>query len=239
MNKLLNKAIQTKYIEGQIRTTDYIVSSVNLDAFVPFSAAITSTRELYAVIPQLSEGTGQQNRVGDEISPTKAFIKLNITPQSWEDAGSYDFTAHIFLISSKSVKFEENLSAVPIQLLLDNGAGGGAPFNGDNLVALHKINTEAFTVHKYKKLRLVKGIGLTQGTLGSGQVCPQRPQWNQLTMKVPLPKKLKYVTNAQTYPSNAAPFLCIGFTRNDTNPTVPSNYGISVQGRCYMYYKDA
>jgi hypothetical protein len=59
-------------------------------------------------------------------------------------------------------------------------------------------------------------------------------------MKVPLPKTLIYDRQSSTYPTNSAPFLVIGYTKNDNDGQshVSMDY-ISVLGQVQMYYKDS
>jgi len=224
---------------GQIRATDFVVTAPTLDLPTGFTSAITSTRELYAVIPQISEGAGVHQRVGDTIQPTSLTLNLRFSYPFTDSQQSGDITAHMFVLSAKSVKSLNNLTAVPITLLLDNGQGSAGSFDGTNQHAMWKVNTNAFTVHKYKRVRLQKTEGLTNnGGLGNGQTSMNPSQHHLVRFRVPLPKKLKYLLNSETYPTNAAPFLCIGYTQNDASNTA-GLLAVYVQGNCMLHFKDS
>jgi hypothetical protein len=44
----------------------------------------------------------------------------------------------------------------------------------------------------------------------------------KFSVKIPTPKVLKYSRNLDTYPSNFAPFLCLGYVQPDGNAS-PDN----------------
>jgi hypothetical protein len=223
---------------GQIRATDFVVTAPTLDLPTGFSSAITSTRELYAVIPQIGEGPGVHQRVGDTIQPTSLTLNLRFAFPFTDNQQSGDVTAHVFVLSCKSVKSLDNLTAVPITLLLDNGQGSAGSFDGTNQHSLWKVNTNLFTVHKYKRIRFQKTEGLVNnGGLGNGQTCMQASQHHYARIRVPLPKKLKYALNNQTYPTNSAPFLCIGYTQNDASNSA-GLIAVYAQGNCQLHFKD-
>jgi hypothetical protein len=239
IQKVIAGTSETKYVMGQIRATDFVVTAPTLDLPTGFTSAITSTRELYALIPQISEGAGVHQRVGDTIQPTSLTINLRFAFPFNDSQQSGDVTAHMFVLSAKSVKSLNNLSAVPITLLLDNGQGSAASFDGTNQHAMWKVNTNAFTVHKYKRIRFQKTEGLVNGgTLGNGQTCMNPSQHHVVRFRVPLPKKLKYLLNSETYPTNSAPFLCIGYTQNDTSNSA-GLLAVYAQGNCMLHFKDS
>lgn len=239
IQKVIAGTSESKYVMGQIRATDFVVTAPTLDLPTGFSSAITSTRELYAVIPQVSEGAGVHQRTGDVISPTSLTLNLRFTAPFSDSQQSCDITAHVFVLSAKSVKSLNNLTAVPITLLMDNGQGGAGSFDGTNQHAMWKVNTNAFTVHKYKRVRIQSTEGLKNGgTLGNGQTCMNPSQHQLARIRVPLPKKLKYLLNSETYPTNSAPFLCIGYTNNDSY-NAAGLLAVYVQGNCQMHFKDS
>jgi len=234
---------ETKYVCESLRNTNGIPSS--LATFRNFSSAITSTSELYACIPQTSQGTSDHNRIGDSISPTSAYINLNMVATSATDMQPWDVTAHVFVLSAKQVKYMDNLSAVPITELIDNGQGNAISFDGTLPTTLFKVNTAGFTVHAHRKVRLVKNFGWSNNATGvpptgvpQGSIVVDSRAYANVKIKVPLPKKLRYIRDLANYPDNSAPFLCIGWVRNDASGDTAAHTFIEVEGKVHMFFKD-
>jgi len=234
---------ETKYVCESLRNTNGLPST--LATFRNFSSAITGTTELYACIPQVSEGARDHQRVGDTISPTSAYINLNMVATSATDMQPWDVTAHVFVLSAKQVKYMDNLSAVPITELMDNGQGGATNFDGTLPTTLFKINTAGFTVHAHRKVRLVKNFGWSNNATGvpptgvpQGSIVVDSRAYANLKIKVTLPKKLRYIRDSANYPDNAAPFLAIGWVRNDASGDTAAHTYIEVEGKVHMFYKD-
>jgi hypothetical protein len=232
---------ETKYVCESLRNTNGLPST--LATFRNFSSAITGTTELYACIPQVSEGARDHQRIGDSISPTSAYVNLNLVATSATDLQSWDVTAHVFVLSAKQVKYMDNLSAVPISELMDNGQGGAVGFDGTLPTTLFKLNTAGFTVHAHRKVRLVKNFGWSNN--GTGSFVPTQSStvvdsraYANIKIKVPLPKKLRYIRDSANYPDNSAPFLCIGWVRNDASGDTAASTFIEVEGKIHMFYKD-
>jgi hypothetical protein len=234
---------ETKYVSNALTIPNTAVN--NLGNFVGFSTAITGTGEIYGCVPITSQGTGDHNRVGNKIKPTSCRVKLDIAVKDHVDNSALDRTVHVFLLSSKSVKSLDNFTAIPITLLMDKGDGTQTSFDGTTYNAQLPINRKEFTVHKHKVFRLVSGFGKSIGTTSASagttdSVISPSYSYARISMKVPLPKTLIYDRQSSTYPTNSAPFLVIGYTKNDNDGQshVSMDY-ISVLGQVQMYYKDS
>lgn len=217
----------------------------NLGNFTGFSTAITGTGEIYGCLPIVNQGVDDHERVGAKIKPTSCRIKLDITCKDHVDNSALDRTVHVFLLSAKSVKSLDNYTAIPITLLMDKGDSTQTSFDGTTFNAQLPINRKEFTVHKHKVFRLVSGFGKAIGTTSASagttdSVISPAYSYARLSMKVPLPKTLIYDRASSTYPTNSAPFLVIGYTKNDNDGQshVSMDY-ISVLGQVQMYYKDS
>lgn len=217
----------------------------NLGSFVGFSTAITGTGEIYGCLPITHQGTDDHNRVGNKLQPTSVRVKLDITVKDHTDNSSRDRTVHVFLMTAKSVKALDNYSAIPITLLMDKGDGTQTSFDGTTYNAQLPVNAKEFKVIKHKVIRLVTGFGQANSTTAAsagatdGNISPSY-SYARLNLKVPTPRTLIYDRTSSTYPTNYAPFLVIGFTKNDNDGQahVATDY-ISVLGQVQMYYKDS
>jgi len=149
----------------------------------------------------------------------------------------------VFLLTAKSVKSLDNYSAIPITQLLNKGDGTNVSFDGTQLKGQYPVNTSEFTVLRHKAMRMVTGFGKANSTTSAsagatdGVISPSH-QYAHVSMKVNVPGTFKYDRASQTYPTNSAPFLVIGWTQNDNNSVAVMDY-VGVCGQTQMYFKDS
>jgi hypothetical protein len=248
VNTIVRRQQETKYVSQYLQVPD--ASSILKPpssgiGLTTFTSAITGPGELYSCIPQLTLGSGSYQRVGATVNPVGCRVDMMINAGGYQNLNTYDITVHIFVISHKSVKTAMNYSAVPITDLFMQGNGSDAPFDGTIQNTILPINKEAYVLHKHMAIRMNKSDGQTNGGLDSSGV-PNRPTVGGVTgliyrsVKVPLPKTLLYNNDTQTYPTNAAPFLCLGFVRNDDAGTTAPNQRVpGVIARAHLWYKDS
>jgi len=232
---------ETKYRAEALRN---LSTGNTLATYTAFSSGITGTSEMYAAIPRVAQGVDEHERIGDSISPTSCVVHLDVTAPSFGQNDAKDKTVHVFLLQCTSVKDLDNFSAVPLTALLDNGNGGNTGFDGTSLTSMMPVNRRNFTVLKHKKFRLVKGFGKPNGSsatdpagLTDSTICPSS-SYRHIAMKVKLPKKLKYSAHGSRYPTNAAPFVVIGWTNNWAVDAASNVIDLQVIGRVEMRYKD-
>jgi len=155
-----------------------------------------------------------------------------------------DVWAHFFVLQATAVKSLDNMSAVPITQLLENGAGGYIAADGTTNMTQYPVNRTAFKVIHHKRVRLYKPFGQQNnraapsagGTDGTIAACTGN---KRLRLNIPLPKKLKYDVASQDYPVNAAPFFCVAWEYNDQSGDSAPITSIYVQARTHLRYKDA
>ena len=249
VTRIVARQQETKYVSEYLRVPNG--SSVLQPPTVPgfglttFTSAITGSGELYACLPQLTEGAGSFQRVGDKIHPVSCRVDLLLECGGYQNLNTFDITAHIFVISCKAVKSLANYSAIPTVDLLRQGNGTTAPFDGTIQNLLLPFNTTEYVLHSHQTVHFNKSDGETNGALDSSGV-PNRPTQGGViglykrSVKISLPKVLTYNTDAAVYPNNSAPVLCIGWVRNDDKgTTAPSpQRPIGVLARTHMWFKD-
>lgn len=229
-----------KYVSESLRACN---GSSTAGAWIGFSSAITGIGEIYAAIPRVNQGNDDHERVGNQLTAKRVTVKLDVSAKVWNDNGSRDRTVHVFLLTSKSVKSLDNYSAIPIGQLLDKGDGTKVGFDGTCFTAQYPVNLSEFTVLKHKAMRMVTGFGQANSTTSAtvvttdGVISPSH-QYAHISMNVKVPKKFKYDRATQTYPTNTAPFIVIGFTNNNTyQANAPLDY-VQVLGQVQMKYTD-
>ena len=241
MKALVRAPAETKYCSEAMLGNG---SSSVLSTWTNFSTAITGVGEMYGCLPRVLQGVDECNRIGNTLSPSSCRVKLDMCIGSINDNDSYDLTIHVFFLTCPQVKQWNNYTAIPITTLLAKGDGTNVSFDGTQFVAQYPVNTAEFKVIKHRTFRMVKGFGQALSSSGSATagsttaVISPSTQYVRLVQKIPVPKKLKYENNSAVYPTNYAPFMCIGYTRNNADTGAVSNHFIKVLGQTQLSYKD-
>jgi hypothetical protein len=241
IQKVIKGESEYKYVAEPCRN---LSGTSSLAQYTAFSSGITATTEIYAAIPRVAQGDSGHQRIGDTINPTSCSIHLDFTHPSYNENQSLDKTIHVFLMESVSVKDLANYTAIPITQMLDNGQGGNVGFDGTSYVSMFPVQRKAFRVLKHKKFRLVKNFGRSQGSSSTDLAgvtdskLAMDTSYKRISMRVKLPKKLKYEGVNARYPSNSAPFFVIGWTNNWALDAASNVINLNVIGRTEMSYKD-
>jgi len=238
VSSIINRKIETKLSIGPPINLN---TNQTLQDFVTFSTAITSTNELYQLIPSVTQGNDDHQRVGDTIQPVKLTTKVNIALTD-RSVNAMSIYAHIFFLTSKNVKDWKLTAAIPTASLMDLGDGTNVPFDGTSYTAMLPINKSEFNVIAHKKILLQKPKDNPNSIYQQDEdpVTSTCTHFANFSVNVPLPKKLMYLTDADNYPTNAFPFMCMGFTATDQYGAVASTIlMLKVQAQSHLYYKDA
>lgn len=241
VKRMVAAPAERKYVSEAVRALSGLST---LSTWGGFSSAITGVGEIYAALPRIYQGTDDHERIGNQICPKSCVVKLDICAKVWNDNSSQDRTVHVFLLQALSVKSLDNYSAIPITQLLDKGDGTKVAFDGTVFTAQYPVNTSEFKVLKHKSMRMVQGFGQSRGTTAAtagstDSVISPAHSYAHVSLNVKnLPKKFKYDRASQSYPTNSAPFIVIGFTDNNTYvASAPLDY-VQVIGQTQMFYTD-
>jgi len=240
--KLIKGNEETKYRAEDLVIPGSVLPS--LGTFQQFSSGITGTGELYACLPRLTQGTDDFNRIGNSVVPVSCHVDAILNCTTSNNNQSVDVWAHVFVLQATAVKSLDNLSAVPITQLLEDGAGGYIAADGTTNMTQYPVNRTAFKVLHHKRIRLYKPFGQQNnraapsagGTDGTIAACTGN---KRVRLNIPLPKKLKYDIASQSYPVNSAPFFCVAWEYNDASGDSAPITSIYVQARTHLRYKDA
>lgn len=238
VNKVISRSRETKL---SIAPPINYSTNDTLEQFTAHSSAITSTNEIYMLIPPVAQGNNDNQRIGNVIQPVSLTTKVNLCVTSRQDP-SVSIWAHIFFLTSKSVKDWRNTPSVPTGVLMNKGDGTNTLFDGTSYTAMFPVNKSEFTVIAHKKILLQKGAN-NPNTAFAATETPSSDTfkyWANFSQKIPLPKELTYLDSVQARPTNSFPFMCMGFTATDQHgDTAPLTLQLRVQGQNHLYYKDA
>jgi len=216
----------------------------DLYAATNFSSGITSTNELYALIPRISVGSDDHQRIGNRIEPVSLYNTTTVYIPYSEARTAMSVFVDVYYLTSKQVKTQINNNEVPTGFLLNAGDGTNVPYDGTAQTADLPINKAAFSLIKHKRVKLQLSAGDPNSVLVGAyanppvsSTCYYEARWK---LKIPLPSKLTFMNENVNYPSNHFPFMCLGFHAIDANgDTAPITPRVFCRSQSQMYYKDA
>jgi len=236
VTKVLKKQQETKFV---IQAPANKNTSANLAAFTAFTSGITSTNEVYKLIPDVTVGDDDFQRIGNVIQPVSLTTKVNLACFTNSSEAIY---ADVYFCTSKNIKDYDQTPNIPTGELLNNGQGGNVAYDGLSYTAMYPVNKSEFTLIAHKRIRLAKGANdpNTACSGGSPAATDTFQHYASFSQKIPLPQKLLYEAKAKIQPSNAFPFMMVGFVASDANGNnAPSIARVQVQAQSHMYYKDS
>jgi len=209
-----------------------------------FTQGITSAAEYYSLLPAIELGAEEGTMVGNRIMPISCHVDFAFN-FPYGDATALDITAHLFCLTNNNIKSYNQIGSVTTNFLRDPtvaNPGNITGFTGGFQNAMIPVDTRAFKVLAHKKIHLKKGVGVSnEASSSAAVVCPGQVI-KHLRVKVKLPKVLKYEeltsTTIEPYPTNYAPFWCLGWVYND-DTSVGSSQHVQVSAVATMKYKNA
>jgi len=205
---VVQKNAETKYSAENI----LVGTQVNAQAVTP----VAFTR----LLPQVGQGIGESQRVGDRIQPVRACAYITYYLASTPNM--FDCTLNCVIVSVKGAASNVAVAATPAGQFLKDGTGlnvDPADPNQTNMLTLvnnYAINNDQYTIHKWYKKRFAKGAGALNGPTaaneaGQGANTPSK----QLIKFKWTPPTLKYDVAAASLPTNHYPVLLTWATAND------------------------
>lgn len=235
VKKMINRREETK------------VAGRNVWNAVNFNNSIGSS-DLYGVLPPLSVGNESYQRDGSKVFPKYLILKGTLAIDKTE-AYSDCMEVRLMVLSAKGSKSYYAINsgstkadfAGKLMNTHQNVSAPGSPpicgpYDGTTAVHLMDINRDLFHVHADKKIKLCSSYGSTANARSSDD----QLRYRDFTIKVKCPKVLDFEDNIDPlYPSNFAPFVCMGFTYPDGR--APSDLSVPLLANCqaFLYYKDA
>lgn len=237
VNRVIRRSEETKFASQQY-------------ALANFNSGINSSADLISLLPQISNGSGQNARIGTKIRPVRMEITGYVVYQTGAvggaNLGNNDarmLGARLFVYQDKATKSYTN--NIYNYQLLDLG-GTSIDFTGTALNWVSPHNKDQFTFFADRKMKIFKPHGLTNLTttsashaLTSMDASMFHPFRIVLTQKQ-LPAVLHFDENdSAVYPTNFSPYIALGYCDllNNSPDTISSQ--IAMEFVCTLYYKDA
>ena len=239
------KEMETKFV----KSVDPVPQSVFFN-----SAIVGGTGECYSLIPAVTQGTGDWQRVNNDLTPTsiKTVWHVGLTPTT----RSTDIMAVIYCLQAKDTKYFPSLN---------NSTGFGAggitgpyhlksgtsiettQFLGTSTYSDLPIAIENFTLLKKFTVRLSKNVGYANDDNVTSTYTYPVPNnghsYKRLEYSYPCKSQLRYTPGVShpggDFPNSHAPFWVAGYYHVDGSATDVINQDLVISWTTSMTYKDA
>jgi len=223
----------TKLVKSIIHKQAETKSNSHIFALTQFNSGVNSSGDCLRILPQLSQGTGEAQRIGDSVRSQRLSIKghflINVSPTvSTTSSLPTAIPANARLMIRAficSVKRFQNYTDVSANAsawtghFLKNG-NSSQTLDGTIESMYLPVNTHVITVHKEIK-RYISIPMLTSTSSAAaptswiiGQSSDTRSSVKFFSLNLPFKKFLKY-DDADFSPQNAAPFMVISYCHLD------------------------
>lgn len=231
-------------MRGQAETkTAYTSNSES--ALTTFNSGIDSTADIQQVLPNVSEGVGENQRIGDRISVVNHQVRgyIRFTPVLKSPTNDkLQVGVRLMCLSLKKTSSWDLTVAAPGPLSALLRAGGtNKGFTGLISDLQCPINTDMFEVHYDRKMYLTQTYNAFDTASGfyhcdtSNQI-----KFYSFNIKKSQNKSLKYddSTSSGLLPINYAPFLVLGYTylNSGAADTISASCGLHFQST--LTFKD-
>jgi len=191
----------------------------------------------HRLLPLISQGTGQSNRIGNRIAPVRLTIKIALSAANlnavYTNASPTYFDIYIF-----KQRYANEYAGSPLPsdiaqfLQIDNGSG---PYTGLITDGLRNVNQDIFTL-KYRRRVLLSNVNQATGQNAfMASVNPNRTISINLTKAV---KKMWSFDDADTLVTNDNLWIAVGATQTD-GTDLGSSFAGQYSFVTDLWYKDA
>lgn len=213
--KVIHRASETKQMAPQLLYNNRVLPLLSDFA-----------TQCVPLIPIIAQGTGQGERVGNQVSTVRAMLNLNIKCNSITSSSGYVPPVY-FDIYIYKWKRSDNVSAIDLTKFLQYG-NTSIPYDSTNIPPCGnlKVNADSFTI-KYHRRILLWNQTYSQATTPSGGAltnCRNIVNAKNLNIDITkfLNKNMKY-QDAITNTPNDNLYLSVVATPNDQDPGYAQN----------------
>lgn len=231
-----------KQVLARGQETKYVAETI-IQASVVGQASATPGG-FFRLIPNLGQGTQDNQRIGDKVSPTRL---VNRFVFNWPSdlQNNQDIVVNLWIVRVKGAASQTAVAGIlPGQFLKVGNGNNADPTDANQLnmlqvVSTYPLNTDQYTKLRHYRFRMRRGIGLPTNTNTGGEVAPtgvpRTDMFKTITYSCKAPH-LKYSSTGFTTPSNFYPVALVYATNADG-----SAYGdtLRMSINSQLYFKDA
>lgn len=201
---------------------------------ISFNSAITSTGEMYNVLPELTVGSDSYQRNGDEVQPTYLILDYQIRISSTATLPQPKI-AYIFIIEDL-LQRNSNFSSTA-NFLQSGDSLDVTNFDGTWATAMLPIDTTRFKLIKKIKVKLTQqvmaGSTQTQYVDNDGKATLIK----NVRVRLPMSGKLNYPDSSYVVPQNRNILWCCGYVNyNQTTDNALADCAVKVNKK--LYFRD-
>jgi len=206
-------------------------------SFTLFNSAITSTGEIFQLLPQVVKGLNQNERVGDSITPKRlevmGIISYNANTQQPAEA----ILARLFAFQDKHYRSYDAQANVSMNLI----DFGGSPtlYDGTLIRSIAPVNKDRYNWYLNKSYKFMKPVGFTN-LIANGVTAPFNScrMFKLVFTQKRMPAKLTYSTGNNN-PDTFAPYMALGYAYQQNNAPDVTDTQIGMSFVSTLYYNDA
>lgn len=179
-----------------------------------FNSTISAPAECYPLVPPVTVGAGDYQRIGSRVKPKYLEVKVKLQYIGPSVRNSIDqmfpCTVRVMMLEQRDVKRTDLLAAnLKPQLLLDDRVGTSVPrpYTGGQFDNLAPVNTNLFrvlsdTLHRFN--------WDYYGNFGTAGAAAGNNLTQYIHVKIKCPAHLEW-DDGSPNPTNFAPFICLGY----------------------------
>lgn len=215
-----------------------------------FNSSVDSSADMIQILPNISQGVADNQRIGDQITAKslrlKGFIRFLPQPTNTVNTTHYGHVGIRMMVlslkQSSNYTTNNNLLSNPLASLLRKG-GTTVGFTGAISDLMAPINTDIFTKHYNKVIYVNQSYVIT----GDGSTNPKvaidvSKLVRFFNIKINCRRKqLKYdnSTSAGLLPTNFAPFFVAGYSYMNGDPPDYTTTNLQISYDSIFDYEDA
>lgn len=244
MNKKVARMVRNA-VKRQAETKINFVNYVNQK----FNATISTTADLYNLLPSLAQGTDDNNRVGNSVVPmytnVRGYVTISPNDTIYTTLGPLD--VQLFCLRSKTKK-DGSASKSSTDLDIIKRGVTKQQYDGTFASSISPVNTEDFQVIFKKTFRLIPAPTTSATPPTDAFSVPNNPNSGSTIYKFQHKinwakigvKKLLYEVTGASQPSNENIYFCLGYAQyNNPNVAVSDLYTpVQMTMQAITYYKD-
>lgn len=233
------------YVKSVVhRMAETKMASVTMN-LTGFNSSIGTT-DVTKILPIITQGTAQNNRIGSELKPLKLVIKGYFIYNTQSYLPAQLLGARMFIWQNKQVRSYGTSLLTTNMNLLELG-GDGFPFTGYLLDYDSPQNRDEFYFYSDKKAKVMKPYGYTNSSTASTAMTDVNSSLYHsfsITLKPGspgFPTSLKYdnASGSNQYPTNFAPYFSIGYCNLVNNSIDVVDTQIYASFVSTLYYEDS
>lgn len=216
IRRVARKLAETKFVKWEVRTAQIY--------------NIIQDSNVQTLVPSIARGTGEADRVGNEVSTQKMVLRLNVYPNVENSGGDEDQLYDLYIFKPRRSIF---MSSGDMAKFKDNG-NSATNFDGSVINAMLPVNNDRFKIFYFKRFRMNAISQLTNPLFNQD---PRSRQF-QINLTKYVPKKVLFDDGTNS-PENMGLYIAIGMSNAGFSNAQALQLAAYMDYTVHYYYKDS